>query len=235
MGGDSVLGALRAESARLYEQVSGLPEAEWERPSPCPPWSVREVFAHLTAAVERVGVLLDEPVPAPVPGTVPDAVRLITAAEYCAPAERFTPVVHHDRIEAAQLYAARFAEGRALAEHFDGVWRAVADRCAREPESRVVVARHGEAMRLGEFLLTRVVEVCVHGFDVARGLGHAPWPSEEAADAVCRLLLGRSYEEAPVPGWDRTTFLRKATGRLPMTGAERAAARRAGVRWLTPG
>lgn len=230
-----MLGALRAESERLYEQVSGLPEAEWERPSPCPPWSVREVFAHLTAGLERVGAMLDAAPPVAVG-------ELSTAVDHyaqdvrftCTPDGRSVELAADVGIDAPQRYAAGFGDGRALAEHFDGVWRAVVERCAGEPASRVVVTRPGEAMLLGEFLLTRVVEVCVHGFDVAWGLGHAPWPSGEAAAVVCRLLLGRELLPGElVLGWDRTTLLRKATGRLPMTAVERVAARRAGVRWLT--
>lgn len=232
MDGEMVLAALRAESQRLYEKVCVLPEGEWDRPSPCDPWTVREVFAHLTAAVARVGDMLAEPEPEP-------SGVLVTAAGYYAPDARFSPVVNDVRVGAAQESAAAFDDGRALAEHFDAVWRSVAAACAREPAERQVRTRHGDPMLLSDFLVTRVVEVCVHGFDVAAGLGHKPWPTGEAADVVARLLLdGRPYDR-PVTvagaGWDRTTFLRKATGRLPMSAAERTAAERHGLHWLTLG
>ncbi|GGX35112.1 maleylpyruvate isomerase N-terminal domain-containing protein [Streptomyces chryseus] len=232
MNGEMVLAAFRAESQRLYEKVCSLPEGEWDRPSPCAPWTVREVFAHLTTAVGRVGSMLAEPEPRP-------SGVLVTAAGYYAPDERFSPGANGTRVRAAQEAAAAYDDGRALAEGFDAVWRAVAASCAKEPPERLVRTRHGDPMLLSDFLVTRVVEVCVHGFDVAAGLGCRPWPTGEAADLVARLLLDGEPYDRPVTvagaGWDRTTFLRKATGRLPMTEAERTAAERHGLRRLTLG
>ncbi|MGX1882422.1 maleylpyruvate isomerase N-terminal domain-containing protein [Streptomyces sp. NPDC055287] len=232
MDGETVLAAFRAESQRLYEKAGAIPEAEWDRPSPCDPWTVREVFAHLTTAVRRVVDMLAQPEPEP-------SGVLVTAAGYYAPDARFSPGTNDVRVAAAQDSAAAYDDGRALAEDFDAVWRAVAAACAEEPVERQIRTRHGDPMLLSDFLVTRVVEVCVHGFDVAAGLGHPPWPTGEAADVVARLLLdGRPYDK-PVTvsgaGWDRTTFLRKATGRLPMTEIERTAAERHGLRRLTLG
>ncbi|GAA2946328.1 hypothetical protein GCM10010446_34510 [Streptomyces enissocaesilis] len=232
MDGETVLAALGAESQRLYERVCGIPEREWDRPSPCGPWTVREVVAHLTTAVGRTGDMLAEPEPEP-------SGVLVTAAGYYAPDERFSPRSNDLRVQTAQECAAAYADGRALAEHFDAVWRSVTTACAKEPPERQVRTRHGDPMLLSDFLVTRVVEVCVHGFDVAAGLGHQPWPTGEAADVVARLLLdGRPYDR-PVTvsgaGWGRTKFLRKATGRLPMSATERTAAERQGLRRLTLG
>ncbi|MGW7050159.1 maleylpyruvate isomerase N-terminal domain-containing protein [Streptomyces sp. NPDC054887] len=232
MDGETVLAAFEAESQRLYERVCGIPEAEWDRPSQCRPWTVREVFAHLTIAVGRVGGMLAEPEPQP-------SGVLVTAAGYYAPDERFSPRANDARVGAAQDGAAGYDDGRALAEGFDAVWRAVAASCAKEPPERLVRTRHGDPMLLSDFLVTRVVEVCVHGFDVAMGLGCRPWPTGEAADVVARLLLDGEPYDRPVTvagaGWDRTTFLLRATGRQPMTEAERAAAERHGLRALTLG
>ncbi|MEN8649886.1 maleylpyruvate isomerase N-terminal domain-containing protein [Streptomyces sp. 21So2-11] len=248
MDGEAVLVALRAESQRLYEKVDGLPEGEWDRPSPCAPWTVREVFAHLTTAVGRVDSMLVEAEPKLEPEVEASAPELlVTAAGYYAPDERFSPAANGTGVDSAQEAAVSYADGRSLAEHFDSVWRSVAATCAKETPERRIRTRHGDLMLLGEFLVTRVVEVCVHGFDVAAGLGHEPWPTEEAAEVVARLLLGgRPYEAGrgvgggytgPTAGvgWDRTTFLRKATGRLPMTMAERMVAEGQGLHWLTLG
>ncbi|WP_345044590.1 maleylpyruvate isomerase N-terminal domain-containing protein [Streptomyces sannanensis] len=228
---EPVVTALRAESQRLYDKVSILPEAEWDRPSPCRPWTVRELMAHMTAGVGRVAAMLAEPEGA--------ADRLVSAAGYYAPDARFSVRANALRTESAQEGAASHPDGWALAEHFDSVWRAVVAGCDGLPPGRLVRTRHGDPMALGDFLVTRVVEVCVHGFDLAEGLGDEPWPTDEAADVVARLLLdGRPYAVgASVPGmdWDRTTFLRKATGRLPMSAAERAAVQRHGVVRLTLG
>ncbi|WP_434592273.1 maleylpyruvate isomerase N-terminal domain-containing protein [Streptomyces sp. A5-4] len=254
MDGEAALVALRAESQRLFEKVDGLPEGEWDRPSPCAPWTVREVFAHLTTAVGRVDSMLADPAAEPEAdaggGAEPEAgasEMLVTAAGYYARNERFSSTANGARVDAAQESAAGYADGRSLAEDFDAVWRSAAASCAKEPPERRIRTRHGDPMLLSDFLVTRVVEVCVHGFDVAAGLGHQPWPTAEAAEVVARLLLGgRPYEpghaagggyagSAAGVGWDRTTFLRKATGRLPMTAAERMAAEGHGLHWLTLG
>ena len=91
-------------------------------------------------------------------------------------------------------------------------------------------------MLLSEFLVTRVVEVAVHGLDLADALGREPWLTPQAADVLQELLLGPDGAAALERlGWDRLPFLRKATGRDPLTAEETAQADRAGVRWITLG
>ena len=91
-------------------------------------------------------------------------------------------------------------------------------------------------MLLSEFLLTRVVEVAVHGLDLADALGREPWLTSQAADLVQSLLLGpdgaATLEKL---GWGQLRFLRKATGREPITGEEASDASRLNIRWLTLG
>lgn len=91
-------------------------------------------------------------------------------------------------------------------------------------------------MLLTDFLVTRVVEVAVHGLDLAAAVGRSPWLSESAGRVLSQLLLGpRGLDEVDVLGWDQVTFLRKATGREPLTGAEAAEVERAGIRRLSLG
>ncbi|NED51137.1 hypothetical protein G3I24_09490, partial [Micromonospora aurantiaca] len=99
---------------------------------------------------------------------------------------------------------------------------------AAAPPGLVVRTRHGDAMALPEFLRTRVVEVAVHGLDLADALDRPPWLTPPAAAVVAGVLTGG----APVPPglrWDTLTVLRKATGRLPLTGDEQAELARAGI------
>ncbi|WP_046780184.1 hypothetical protein [Streptomyces yangpuensis] len=91
-------------------------------------------------------------------------------------------------------------------------------------------------MLLPEFLLTRVVEVAVHGLDHADTLGRKPWLTPAVGDAVTELLLGTDHATALDDlGWSRTRFLRMATGREPLNAAEAVQAERLGIRWLAPG
>jgi hypothetical protein len=120
-----------------------------------------------------------------------------------------------------------------VAEGFARAWRAADAAVAAAPPGRLVRTRHGDAMALTEFLRTRVVEVAVHGLDLAEALDRRPWLTPTAAAVVADLVAGR-----PVPadlGWDALTLVRKATGRVPLTGAERAVLDRTGFRWLSFG
>ena len=92
-------------------------------------------------------------------------------------------------------------------------------------------------MLLTEFLRTRVLELAVHGLDLAAGLGCQPWLTPAAADLVADVLLPAA-EAARLrgeTGWDLTTMIAKVTGRLPLTAAETALADRHGIHWLRLG
>jgi len=320
--------ALRAECGRLAAELDGLGEADFGRPTRCVPWTVAELLAHVRTATGRLTAMLADPAPATVD---------VDAAGYYRPG-LFGAEINGARIERARQDAA--AEGGpGLVADFDRTWRAVADQVAAQPPGRLVRTRHGDGIRLDDFLLTRVVEVGVHGLDLADALGRDPWLTEPAAAAIASLLAspgtpaadasspsagrpapngsgpaGRAdgsavnasgaaagadrpaaradgpvastggpvastggplaRADAPVAstggpvastgdpvastggpvastggpvaggggpvvgewlGWDRLTFIRKATGRLPLTETERADVDRYGVRWLTLG
>ncbi|MEW2144044.1 maleylpyruvate isomerase N-terminal domain-containing protein, partial [Micromonospora vinacea] len=117
---------------------------------------------------------------------------------------------------------------------FDRAWRGTEAAVAAAPPDRVVRTRHGDAMRLGEFLRTRVVEVGVHGLDLAAALGRSPWLTPSAAVVVAELLTGGRPAPAGL-GWDRLTLICKTTGRAAVTAPERAMIDAAGFRWLAFG
>ncbi|MEV4759493.1 maleylpyruvate isomerase N-terminal domain-containing protein [Micromonospora sp. NPDC049559] len=218
--------ALWAECERLSTVLAGLVEADFDRPTGCPPWNVAELLAHVRTTLGRLPVMLGQPAP-------PRAE--VDAAGYYGPA-KFTPAVDAARVDGARREAGEVASGRELAEDFTRTWRSVRAALATEAPDRVVRTRHGDPMLLDEFLVTRVVEVGVHGLDLAAALDRPPWLTEPAARVVADLLLGGNPLGTDAPlGWDRLTFIRKATGRLPLSDAERAEIDRAGLRWLSFG
>ncbi|RKF29355.1 maleylpyruvate isomerase N-terminal domain-containing protein [Micromonospora globbae] len=218
---DTVREAFRDECARLGDVLRGLSEADLDRPTDCRPWRVRELLAHVRTGVGRLAGMLAAPAP---PRAEVDAAGYFGAA-------KFTPEVDAARVDSGRREA-RELDGPALVADFDRAWRATDAAVAAAPPDRVVRTRHGDAMSLTEFLRTRVVEVGVHGLDLAAALDREPWLTPTAARVVAELLTGGR----PVPpelGWDRLTLIRKTTGRSPLTDRERSVAEASGFRWLS--
>lgn len=209
--------ALRAESARMGAVMAGLTERDWARPTRCEPWDAAALAAHVAFALDRLGPML---------AADPPAAAKVDAAGYYTRDRRFAPEVDAARIDEASE-AAR-AGGPAVAERFARTWRAVADACGRAGPDRLVTTRHGDPMTLAEFTLTRVVEVAVHGIDLADATGIPRWTTGPAAAAVADLLLGGSGRAEDL-GWDPVDLIAKATGRDEATGPERARLAEAGA------
>ncbi|MFG2959682.1 maleylpyruvate isomerase N-terminal domain-containing protein [Streptomyces sp. NPDC048291] len=224
-----VVEAFRLEAGELARAMTGVSAAEWGLPTRCVPWNVSDLLAHIRVVIAWLPGMLAAPAPPPR--------AEVSAAEYYRPDDRFAPDTNATRIALAQDHAAAQLNGAALADDFNTVWQQVDRLCRTEPEGRVVRTRHGDPMLLSEFLLTRVVEVAVHGLDLADALGREPWLTSQAADLVQSLLLGGPEGAAGLDelGWGRLRFLRKATGREPITSEEALDVGRLGIRWLTLG
>lgn len=207
--------AFRAECARLDAVLATLTTTDLARPTPCPPWSVRDLLAHVRTGAGRLADMIDAVAP-------PRAE--VDAAGYFGPA-KFTPQVDAARVESARRAARDPAaptgsvEAVATATAFTVAWRATDAAVRAQPADRVVRTRHGDPMTVHEFLVTRVVEVGVHGLDLAVALHREPWLTPAAAQVIADLFTGGR----PVPeglGWDRLTLVRKTTGRAPLTAGE---------------
>ncbi|WP_329374851.1 maleylpyruvate isomerase N-terminal domain-containing protein [Streptomyces sp. NBC_01483] len=223
-----VVEAFRREARQLAWATAGVSAAEWCLPTRCAPWNVSELLAHVRVVIAWLPGMLAA-TPAPIRAEV-------SAVEYYRPDERFAPDTNAARIALAQDHAAEQLSGAALADDFNATWQQVDRLCRAEPEGRVVRTRHGDPMLLSEFLLTRVVEVAVHGLDLADALGREPWLTSQAADLVQGLLLGPDGATALEKlGWGQLRFLRKATGREPITREEALDVSRLDIRWLTLG
>ncbi|MFJ6199451.1 maleylpyruvate isomerase N-terminal domain-containing protein [Micromonospora sp. NPDC092111] len=244
---EAVRAAFRDECARLDAVLRTLTGADLDRPTPCPPWAVRDLVAHVRTGAGRLVDMLAAPPP-------PRAE--VDAAGYFGTA-KFTPEVDAARIDSARQAARHLADpGRAgartgphhagpddarqpagpavTAAAFTTAWRATDAAVAAHSAGRLVRTRHGDPMTLHEFLVTRVVEVGVHGLDLAVALRREPWLTPTAARVIADLLTGAR----PVPvglGWDRLTLIRRATGRAPLTDREREVVAAAGFRWLSFG
>jgi uncharacterized protein (TIGR03083 family) len=204
-----------------------LDEVAWARPTRCGPWSVAELLAHVRVAIGWIPQMLDGPAPA-----TPE----VSATQYYRPDARFSAQGNAARIDLARDLAATHAGGAELAADFSAAWQQVYRKCEAEPDDRVVRTRHGDAMLLSEFMLTRVVEVAVHALDIADALDHEPWLTAQAEAAVLGLPAGPAYRAAlrDLHG-DGPTALRKMTGRAALTEAETGRIDRLGITWITLG
>ncbi|MEO3786114.1 maleylpyruvate isomerase N-terminal domain-containing protein [Actinocorallia sp. B10E7] len=219
----SMIRIFHDEAENLEHVLTGLAPHEWDLPTACVPWAVRDLVGHLTVVLAWLPGMLTAPAP-------PRAE--VSAAAYYRPDARFSPETAAARISLARSRASSHDTPAHLLDDFAATWRLAHALCEAEPAPRVVRTRHGDAMLLADFLLTRLVELTVHGLDLATALSRPAWPTPRAAQAVEDLLLNGAGRPL---GWDRPTFLRKATGRAPLTRDETRALDAQGVTWLSLG
>jgi uncharacterized protein (TIGR03083 family) len=201
---DHVAAAFRAEAHALAAVLAGLPGDDWQQPTRCTPWRVGDVVAHVVAGIGRLPRMLDGP------GAAAEADA--GAAGYFRGGDRFSAATNTERVAAAQSRAAG-TDPDTLVRDLTEAARAADDTYRAADPHRLVRTRHGDTMRLADFLTTRVVEVAVHGLDVTDALGMPPALTPAGADLLPRALLGPDFHQL---GWDPVTLLRKVTGRDPL-------------------
>ncbi|MBF6301494.1 maleylpyruvate isomerase N-terminal domain-containing protein [Nocardia amamiensis] len=218
-GEDVVLQAFRAESTRLCEVLGELTEAQFALATPCPPWNVAELAVHINSAVARVLAGLAAPAP-------PRAD--IAAADYYRP-EIFDGAANAERVRMAQRDAAVYQNATAITAAFGDTWRQADIAISGQPADRMITTRWGDGILLSEFMITRVVELVLHGLDIAIALGASAWTTPEAAAVVGDFL--RIEPAATHLGWDRPTALAKASGRAALSTRESAELARLNITW----
>lgn len=179
------------ESADVAAQLVGHPNvaAMWHEPSALHEYTVGALAAHLGRAVTTVERYRDTDAPS---RTAP----LLNAVEYFARA-----LGDHDPISSDVHIAVRRRAEKAADAGPGPVAADVRDTVARlvvsglDPNVHVAVF-DGMAMRLGDYLRTRIVELVVHTSDLARSV-NVPEPALPAgawaiaADVVAALALHR--------------------------------------------
>ncbi|TCB97153.1 hypothetical protein E0H26_12745 [Micromonospora zingiberis] len=247
---DLVRAAFRDECARLTEVLATLDPADLDRPTRCAPWTLAELLAHVRTGAGRLVDMLAAPAPtgalvdaAGYFGAAKftpdvDAARIGAAQAEAARVE--SARAETSGIDAGQVEAGRGrVEGRGWGQgrsgpgrpwsgggagpgvDFERAWRATLAAVDAHPPERVVRTRHGDAMTVPEFLRTRVVEVGVHGLDLAAALDRPPWLTATASRVIADLLTGGRRLPAEL-GWDRLTLIAKVTGRAGCSRAEQA-------------
>jgi uncharacterized protein (TIGR03083 family) len=236
---DPVVAAVRAEAAALGAIANELTAADLARPSPCPPWTVAGLLAHIVIALGRIGPAIDAASgpaidtgsgpaigtgsgePAGPPG------QLVTAAGYYRPGARFSAAANTDRIDVAVALAARLGTGKEISRELAAVCQRSLRLLAAAPADQEVRTRHGDRMLLSDFAVTRVVELAVHGLDASIALHRSPWLTGESAGVLEELLLPAGGPPAVAAlrarlGCDRAGLLARLTGRARLSASESA-------------
>ncbi|GLY02952.1 hypothetical protein Acsp01_33310 [Actinoplanes sp. NBRC 101535] len=197
----TVTQVLDRESQALTAALRSLPAGAWDRPTRCTPWRVRDLAGHIIAVVSRV--------PGMIAGPAPERADT-DAARYYRGDERFSDSANEDRIALGRTIGG--ATPDELITELEKTCRQALDDARTQPPGRIVVTRHGDAMLLDEFLTTRVLEIAVHGLDIADAIPVPAWLTPAAAAHLQRLFPATAG--APDPA----AALRAATGRALTTG-----------------
>lgn len=194
------LDAFAAECQSIEATLAVLDPQGWERTA-LGSWCLAELVAHLVRQVSRITAYADRPVPS---GAA--AVDRRTYYRYdvsaVAPEVAARAVADAAAVDPASLPAA-FAEA----------WRADAALAAALPADRLLTSIRG-AIRLDEYLATRVLEAVVHHLDLRVALDLPAAASPQGGRLVTALL--ESMLDGPRPrALGRVRFLQVATGRIP--------------------
>ncbi|MEV8593752.1 maleylpyruvate isomerase N-terminal domain-containing protein [Streptomyces sp. NPDC052012] len=194
----------------LRSAVDDLADEDWERPSGCTGWLVRDLVCHLI--IDAQDVLITLVTPADTEPTV-DSVTYWDLVE---------PPTGEDPLDALiPRLAAAYQDPALLRFHFDDVGSA-AGRAAELADPRARVGTKDEVLTAGDYLRAYVMEWTLHHLDLIAHLPSAAGPPAEtlaAARADLEQIAGAPF---PVSFSDQDALL-IGTGRRAATDSERAA------------
>ena len=158
------------QGARVVLDAISSPvvEAAWEQPSTLAGQTIGGLAGHLArGAIWVVGDYLDQP--------EPQAATFDSADHYFS---ALVALATDDSNQAIRERGATVAEAgpRAVAATAASRLDALVERLGREPADRLTVVAGG-AMRLDDYLQTRLVEQVVHLDDLGRSVHHGHWAS----------------------------------------------------------
>ncbi len=192
----------------MREAVAALADEDFERPSGCAGWLVRDLVCHLV--IDAQDVLITLVTPATGAPTV-DAVTYWKLVE---------PPTGEDPLDALiPRLAAAYGEPGLLRFHLDDVGSA-AGRAAELADPAACVGTRDEVLTVGDYLSAYVVEWTLHHLDLIAHLPSAPEPPAEtlaAARASLEKIAGSGF---PASLSDKEALL-IGTGRRTPTDAER--------------
>jgi uncharacterized protein (TIGR03083 family) len=196
---------LRGECEAVSGVVLDLDEGAFATATRCEGWHLKQLLGHMYRDIDRISVYLAAEAP---------PIATHDAASYFQ-VHHGGPDSAHARMVArlARGVADAYPSGRALADAWDREWRTVLDRAAATDRRRLVLT-FAPALELGEYLQTRIVEITIHGLDLADALGQKPWATLSGLMITTGVLERMLGSRLPADlGWSTIQFAEIATGR----------------------
>ncbi|MVZ98792.1 maleylpyruvate isomerase [Actinomadura sp. LD22] len=195
----------------LLAAVDGLSDEDFERPSGCAGWLVRDLACHLVIDAQDVLITLVTPAAAE---PTADAVSYWDVAD--------EPPTGDDPLDALiPRLAAAYSEPRWLKFHLDDVGSA-AGRAAGLADRAARVSTQDKVLTVADYLSAYVLEWTLHHLDLVAYLPSVAGPPAEALAAARALLEGIAGAAFPASFSD-TDALLVGTGRRAASGAEKDA------------
>lgn len=194
----------------LLAAVADLPDEDFERPSGCEGWLVRDLVCHLV--IDAQDVLITLVTPADTEPTA-DAVTYWNLVE---------PPTGEDPLDALiPRLAAAYGDPALLKFHLDDVGSA-AGRAAELADPAARVSTQDKVLTVGDYLSAYVLEWTLHHLDLIAHLPSVPEPPAETL-AAARAALEEIAGTAFPAGLPDTDALLVGTGRRAATAGERTA------------
>ncbi|AQZ68463.1 unnamed protein product [[Actinomadura] parvosata subsp. kistnae] len=195
--------------AALRAAVAELPDEDFERPSGCVGWLIRDLACHLVIDAQDVLITLATP---------EDREPTRDAVTYWDLVE---PPTGDDPLDALTVrLAAAYQEPRLLKFHLDDVGSA-AGRAAELADPAARVGTKEQVLTVGDYLSAYVLEWTLHHLDLIAHLPGVAGPSAEAL-AHSRATLEKLAGAAFPASFSDTDALLVGTGRREATAKERA-------------
>ncbi len=192
---DEVTAAFRYASHWWRSLVGAVEDERWDGPA-LGEWTVRELVAHTNRAYKTILTYVEGDVKDPTPiGTAPEYFRIVLAEE--------TPHVH---IAARARQEVREYAGADPVVVTEALAAKAVKLVDAAPADTVMHLFVGE-MVLPQYLATRVVELVVHGLDLAAAIALPTEPPVEAANVALATLVALARPS------DLSSMLRLLTGR----------------------
>jgi hypothetical protein len=206
---------LAAVHGTITTAIGGLGEAELMLPTRCAGWVIGDLLYHLLLDARRA--LRTFASPAAGPADVDD-VTYWRAYSRSAEQDAIGSAEAAAHARHVRIVAAAYPPG-ALAWEW-GETSGAACRAARSCPHELVTTQ-GHVLTTADFVATLAVEAAVHYLDLTVNLPSAPAPDPAALLLVRQVLDGLLGAPAPA-GWDDGGYVLKGTGRVPLSGDDRA-------------